>query len=145
MTSLKLSKAVIDVIAQLAQEPSVLEIWLIGSRANDSAKFNSDWDILIFSTADPYPSPVRHPEVDVLWTGPSERVLLEGQPICMEFAFSDFQWITITAEKANYSGRKSLDHAPGVARDVTEPAQVRVPSSAIRVWYRYPESRASHA
>lgn len=132
--SIELSEAVLAVITELSQEPSVLEVWLMGSRANASASESSDWDLLVFSEHEPRASPGRHPKVDVLWAGPSGSLLLEGQPECMALNFSDFQWVRRSADSAEYLGRKSLDHPPGIARDATEPAQVRVPSCSIRLW-----------
>lgn len=38
-----------DVIASIANaDPSISEIWLIGSRANSEERPNSDWDLLVF-------------------------------------------------------------------------------------------------
>jgi len=125
---------VLGVIDQLSQDPSVLEVWLIGSRVNMSATTDSDWDLLVFSTKEPYETLAREKGVDVLWKGPSGKVLLEGQPECMKVCFSDFQWAESESDKAAYVGRKFVDCKSGEVRDASEPAQVRGHSLASRIW-----------
>ena len=134
LKSLKLPHAALTVITELSQDPSVLEVWLIGSRANAIASESSDSDLLVFSEREPRVSPSRHPEVDVLWVGPVGNLLLEGQAECMALNFSDFKWDRSSPVAANYLGRKSLNHPIGVARDATEPAQARESLCAIRLW-----------
>lgn len=68
-----------DLVFQLANDLSIMEIWLIGSRASGNTHAASDWDLLVFSTSEPQATASRVEGIDVLWKGPSGNVLLEGQ------------------------------------------------------------------
>ena len=51
--------------------PEITEIWLIGSRANDKARVDSDWDLLVFGNPDTLVAlrknlSLRRPDIDLL-------------------------------------------------------------------------------
>jgi hypothetical protein len=130
----QLSDAVAEIVAELRLEGSVEQIWLIGSRASGRATASSDWDLLVFSSEDPRECPCRRIGVDVLWRGPSGRILLEGKPSCLAIYFSDLQWSESAPGYATYRGRKFQGDDLDV-RDYS-PAMIFVQSSAIRLWTR---------
>lgn len=39
-----------NIIMDISKSPTVVSIWLVGSRANGNETAKSDWDILVFST-----------------------------------------------------------------------------------------------
>ena len=55
----------------LAACPEITEVWLIGSRANDKARLDSDWDLLVFGSNRTLSTlrksqTLRHPDIDLL-------------------------------------------------------------------------------
>jgi hypothetical protein len=124
-----------NLVAQLAEDISIMEVWLIGSRASGTYHESSDWDILVFSTREPQVNSTRVAGVDVLWKGPSGNILLEGQPDSFQFNFSDFQWLDYAEGRATYRGRKFLEVPEGI-RDASIPLQSFVESKALRLWQR---------
>lgn len=126
-----------SVLNDLTTDHSVLEVWLIGSRPSGTATSTSDWDLLVFSYAEPAVGPARMDGIDVLWSGPSGATLLEGRSINMMFDFKDFQWRETEAGCAEYRGRKFTDAEDGVARDASTPLQVYISCHAVRLWKRY--------
>ncbi len=55
----------------LAACPEITEVWLIGSRANDKARVDSDWDLLVFGSDRTLAAlqknrSLRCPEIDLL-------------------------------------------------------------------------------
>jgi Nucleotidyltransferase domain len=129
----QLPDAVAEIVAELRLEASVEQIWLIGSQASGRATASSDWDLLVFSSEDPRECPCRRIGVDVLWRGPSGRILLEGKPSCFAFYFSDLQWSESAPGYATYRGSKFQGDDLEV-RD--SPAMIFLQSSALRLWTR---------
>jgi hypothetical protein len=123
-------RALID---DLAREPATQSIWLFGSRANFSATATSDWDVLVFSSAEPHVAPRRRKDVDVVRVGPSGRVLVEGVCEDMAFHFQDFQWTVLDGERASYLGKKFRDTNDGYARDISEPVYERSTQAALLI------------
>jgi predicted nucleotidyltransferase len=121
------------VIAELAADESVREVWLIGSQADGSATAASDWDLLVLSGREPQNRPARHFGIDILWAGPSGKVLLEGQSEFLAFAFTDLQWNEQGDGTAQYLGRKFVERKIGVVYDTSEPVQIRSVAKAVRV------------
>jgi len=122
------------VVDQLTLDPSVLEVWLIGSQPSDSSTLNSDWDLLVRSTSDPTVRlGVRREGVDVLWCGPSGTVLLEGKPTDFAVDFSDFRWREVSEGRAQYRGRRFTDLS-FEPHDSSMPVQKFVDCVGIRVW-----------
>jgi predicted nucleotidyltransferase len=133
---LELPPDVEEVAGQLRSDPTVQEIWLIGSRASGSASPTSDWDLLVRSDRDPGVAPRRSPNVDVLWCGPSGATLVEGEEEYLKFDFSDFQWEVVNCSEAAYVGRRFKEFEYGVAHDSSEPRYVRDRQSALLLWKR---------
>ena len=96
----------------------------------------SDWDVLVFSSAEPLVAPRRHRDVDVIRVGPSGRVLVEGVCEDMAFHFQDFQWTVLDGEHASYIGKKYRDTDEGYARDNNEPVYERLTQVALLVHTR---------
>ena len=124
-----------DLVFQLANDLSIMEIWLIGSRASGNAHAASDWDLLVFSTSEPQATTSRVEGIDVLWKGPSGNVLLEGQPISFQFEFSDFNWLVVGEGQATYCGRK-FNEVPEGIRDASIPLQSFIEGKAVCLWQR---------
>ena len=109
-----LPQHVLDVLKALTEQAETLEVWLIGSRANNTAGPDSDWDLLVFSSAEPTPIATRQPGVDVIHVGPSGQFLLEGQLEVMTRPFASFVWRPSENETATYTALRLIDFAPGV-------------------------------
>lgn len=105
---LDLAEHVLDVINELTSDNSVVEIWLIGSRVNDTALASSDWDLLVFSNRELEVRAERCAGVDILWKDPFGNVLLEGQSDRHTLQFADFGWTETEGCNgvAQYVGRK---------------------------------------
>jgi len=122
---------VLALIDELAQEPRTESLWLVGSRANERAKDDSDWDFLVFSANELVRTRARLENVDVIRVGPSGRVLVEGAPEYLASTFDDFQWTRLDARRANYVGKKFREFEFGTARDASEPPFDRPTESAL--------------
>lgn len=86
--------------------PQLTEIWLIGSRANDTASENSDWDFIAFSTsALDMPEELHKPDVDLL-------VIYDGNSFSNAWgdkksgSLSVWQWQPASEIRATYQGEK---------------------------------------
>jgi predicted nucleotidyltransferase len=77
----KLPTYVKEVISELKNENITKSIWLIGSRANNNAKEDSDWDILVFSKKRLSQVKRRHNNIDVILVGVDGDFLVEGMGI----------------------------------------------------------------
>ena len=68
-----------NVVDDLKKNASIKSIWLIGSRANNSAREDSDWDLLVF--VDEELSPVNRSDsrVDVIRVDTNEKYLTDGK------------------------------------------------------------------
>lgn len=133
---MRLPEKVKKVMTRLGADQTVHEIWLIGSRANGSAVSTSDWDLLVRSTRDPSVVSKRSAEIDVLWSGPSGTVLLEGKDETLGFMFSDFEWKESSPTEATYRGRKLKNCHDGTARDASESPFDRSRQRALLLWRR---------
>jgi hypothetical protein len=129
--------AVSQVLRDLRADASVLEVWLIGSRAAGCAAPESDWDLLVFSSAEPVSREPRADGVDVLWSGPSGAVLLEGMSATYSRDLSDYEWHDLGAGRATYRGRKftGAADAKGI-RDASVPLQVFTAAVGCLLWKR---------
>jgi len=136
-----LPKEIEKVVHDLRRDEGAREIWLIGSQASGCATPQSDWDLLIIADREPIVRSHRESSVDVLWCGPSGRVLLEGQPESLEFKFSDFHWNEYENGRAKYRGRKFTDASASIIRDAAEPIQKFVEAAAVRLWARQHEQK----
>lgn len=132
----KMPRHVAKIVADLASDPSVKEVWLIGSQAQESPSPNSDWDLLVCSDREPQPSPRRHEEVDILWCGPSGRLQVESEYAYPTLELSDFQWEPIKASRATYTAKKFVDYPPDRLRDISEPVYNESRQPALLIWRR---------
>ena len=124
-----------ELISQLTQDSSIMEIWLIGSQASGNAHSKSDWDILVFSEKEPQVTFARAEGIDVLWKGPLGKILLEGQSTAFQMEFSEFNWVEVTEGQAIYCGKK-FNEVPEGGRDTSMPLQSLVKCKAVRLWRR---------
>lgn len=125
-----------EVIAALAAEPMVREIWLIGSQAGESPSPTSDWDLLVQSEREPHAYPRRHQGIDIIWCGPSGACQVESEYDYPTLQFSNFEWERVDSRTANYTARKFCDYDPGVGRDISEPIHRSTRQRALLLWPR---------
>lgn len=119
------------VLEQLSAESSTISVWLVGSQANSSATPASDWDFLVFSTAEPIPINSRCQEVDVIQVGPSGMYLLEGQGPELRLPFEKWYWQLVDEDSAIYLGMDTSEEAlEGVSREPTRATKQR----AFQLW-----------
>jgi len=109
-------------------------VWLIGSRANDSAREGSDWDLLSFQNHDPIATKVRQTGVDVLCVGPSGNVLPEGKPVEFIFRLSDLEWTEEEDGYACYTGKHFIEYSDKQGVDYDMPRFHRQRLRALRLW-----------
>lgn len=126
-----------QVVTELISDPTVYEIWLIGSRAQGSASPTSDWDLLVRSEREPEAAPRRHREIDVLWCGPSGSVQVESECDYPTLQFSDFEWEDVGHGRAVYTARKFIEYGYGVGRDTSEPVYSTSKQPAQLIWRRH--------
>lgn len=105
-------------VNELAESnPGISSIWLLGSRANNTAKALSDWDILIFADERTF-SEIQRNEffhrgaVDLL-------VVTDGENFKKPYgcektgALSEWKWKEIGANTAEYESVKFVPDEPG--------------------------------
>lgn len=117
-------------VADLASEPTTQSIWLIGSRASDTARPSSDWDLLVFSSTEPRERHRRCNELDVIHVGPSRYFLAEGQPAAsFTRSFANWEWDE-DGDQATYTGYDLLGET-----EHADSSPVRRPQRrAVRIW-----------
>ncbi len=126
-------ESVSEVLGELQRDFATESIWLVGSRANQSATAESDWDFLVFSNVDPELASARRPGVDVLLVGPGGHVLLEGKDNDYAFAFDEMQWTDLDGSSATYIGKTFLCDEES-ERNAEEPVFKRPRQSAFLIW-----------
>lgn len=121
-------------VAELAEERTTLSIWLVGSQASGTAKESSDWDLLVFSNAEPRERSRRCAELDVIHVGPSGRFLAEGESAAnFTLSFANWEWKE-QGDQATYTGRDfSGDET---VRNAELTPFDRPHRQAIRIWLR---------
>lgn len=132
----KIPPHVEEMVSSLVSDPTVKEVWLIGSQASGSASPSSDWDLLVKSDREPSASPRRHREIDVLWCGPSGTVQVESESDYPTLRFRDFEWQVVDSTKATYLARRFNEYEYGVARDISEPVYNTRRQAALLIWRR---------
>jgi Nucleotidyltransferase domain len=133
---IKIPPHVEEVIAALAVDPTVNEIWLIGSQARGSASLTSDWDLLVQSEREPQRGPRRHRGIDVLWCGPSGACQVESERNYPILNFNDFEWESVDSATATYTARRYINYDPRVGRDTSEPVYDSNRQQALLLWRR---------
>ena len=131
-----LPESVREVLSELASEFSTQSVWLVGSRANQSARSDSDWDMLVFSSVDTERRSPRRPGIDVIRVGPSGLSLLEGKSEVFRKSFDDWKWNTVDERLANYLGAKtdSKSVTEGVVYDLPKTRATK--QQAFLLWTR---------
>jgi hypothetical protein len=120
-----------SIIEEIAREPATREIWLIGSRANSRAKYNSDCDILVFRDDDLSEVQARCEGLDVLRVSQGQ-FLLEGRSKSSILPFANFSWLVIDREHASYIGYDfPKESAP---QDASEPPVARPQLRALLIY-----------
>jgi Nucleotidyltransferase domain. len=118
------------------KEESTESVWLVCSRANQTATPNSDWDLLVFSSIEPEVVSPRGQHVDVIRVGPSRQVLLEGQEIIFKHSFTVWQWREIDEVEATYVGKKFINDSL-VAHDYNDPRYSKTEQLAYLLWAKH--------
>ena len=122
--------------------PEITEVWLIGSRANDKAREDSDWDFFVFgndhtlSTLQENLS-LRHPDIDLLvvYNGNDFREPWETESgKAKSGSLTGWEWELDkdSLVRAHYNGTKWKDGEFGVT--VTREVAKRVWPKAGRRW-----------
>ncbi len=135
MIKLELPNYVQNIITELKNKKTINSIWLIGSRANGTENESSDWDLLVFSVAEPIITKARHKNVDVIILGPSGNYLLEGKKAELKNSFKNWYWSESENNEATYVGNKFIDYPSGV-RDISSPVYEKTKSKAYCLWRR---------
>ena len=107
-----------EFVAQLVSRfPNIYEVWLIGSRANGTARPDSDWDLLVFgdspvraqiSTADD----LHRADVDCLVLIDDDRFISAWPPL-HSGSLSAWDWHRCTEDSATYTETKWRDSEDG--------------------------------
>ena len=103
MTKIELPLFVEKIVDDLKTNVSTKSIWLVGSRANSSARQDSDWDLLVFVDEELSPVKARDSRVDVIRVDAHGKYLLEGQS--ESNSFSNWCWNDLGNREARYSVR----------------------------------------
>ena len=100
----------------IAAAPSIREVWLIGSRADHTARPNSDWDYLVFGTrltlqALQSTPALKRQDVDVLvvYDGDAFEEPWGTDDHLKRGALSRWEWAMLGPERAMYRGTKPRD------------------------------------
>lgn len=90
--------------------PSITNVWLLGSRANGTARDNSDWDFLVFSSTEIYEevknnTAFHREDVDLLLVGEDGEFSKPfGQP--KGGSLTKWKWIQVSDVLSHYEGCK---------------------------------------
>lgn len=79
MMKIELPPFVENVVDDLKTNASIKSIWLIGSRANNSAREDSDWDLLVFVEEELSSVNRRDSSVDVIRVDTNGKYLTDGE------------------------------------------------------------------
>lgn len=112
--------------------PEIREIWLIGSRANGTAKEDSDWDYIVFGNKSVLAElqsdhSLNEPEIDlmIVYNDDDFREPWGDQP--KHGSLSKWEWQQVSSICARYRAAKWKDDKIGV--EVTR-------QKAIRIWHK---------
>lgn len=125
---------VTEVLQELIAESATQSIWFIGSRANNSGRFNSDWDFIAFVNNDIHESSARHSDVDVIRVDENGQYLLEGQSMNLSGSFSNWNWRNVDSESALYTVRKTPDVEVSQAFNAEDVRYIDL--KGLKVWER---------
>ncbi|MEO7726149.1 MAG: nucleotidyltransferase domain-containing protein, partial [Burkholderiales bacterium] len=125
--------AIASLIARLTRTyPGISGIWLFGSRANGTARDNSDWDLLIFADEPTFQRiqgnrRLRQSDVDLLMVRDGNDFREPWGKSPKRGFLSEWEWRTISENEARYLGAKRVDSDDGSEVKLTE-------CKAIRIW-----------
>ena len=122
-----------DIVRDISNECDVISIWLVGSRANQTAQDNSDWDIVVFQNKPLKASMARHVNVDIIRVYENKFGMVDGKNI--EFSFDSWEWSGISDLEAQYKGQKFIDYSNGV-RDMSDPIYKKSACRGFCLWSR---------
>ena len=91
--------------------PGIKEVWLIGSRANNETRANSDWDYLVFGDTEllaeirngPF---ANQPNIDLLVVYDSDRFKASSMERPKSGSLSGWEWKKLSPTKAQYRATK---------------------------------------
>ena len=128
-----LDPQVVQFLKQLgAVSPGLSSVWLVGSRANGTARPTSDWDFLAFGSEETLTflqsaTALHRQETDFLVvTNGEDFQAAWGEPQ-KTGSLSEWQWSQLTATDAEYMQSKWVEHEDGSGVKVSQ-------SRATRVW-----------
>jgi len=132
-----LNQEIVPYVKQLMSAfPGIQSIWLIGSRANENYRIDSDWDLLAFSDGRTFSKmkqdrSLRNPDVDLLvvYNGNDFEepwpVTTEARPNPKGGSLQSWKWHKQSETKATYRATKDLEDGKF---DIIENRK------AIRIW-----------
>jgi len=117
------------------KHPSVTEMWLLGSRANGTAKATSDWDILAFADESTFNAlrdhhELQHPDVDLLVVKSADGRFEKPWGRTKSGTLEKWQWNRLSETEATYRSTKFVPD-PGEAHHGDFHEQIL---KAVRLW-----------
>lgn len=109
-------------------------IWLIGSRANNCAREDSDWDLIVFTEEMFSIRKNNYTNIDIIHVFIDDTFLLDGKPEELRINFSDFCWKIKDKNTAEYLDKKIIEYPEGVALDYDKPRFKREKRNALCLW-----------
>lgn len=120
-----LSKEIAKYIHDLKRKfPCITSIWLVGSRANGTARADSDWDFLVFSSSPIYEdiqnNPMFHREdVDLLLVGEDGKLSKPfGEP--KGGSLTSWKWNPVSDVLSHYEGCKWIPDEEAAAEGMED-------------------------
>lgn len=119
-----------DYIADLVRAyPTIREVWLIGSRANDNSQKDSDWDYLVFADEEFLSTltcdhSIRRSYVDLLVVYNGDNFQAPWGKKTKSGSLSQWEWKQLTATRAQYKGTKWKDDDVGAEISVKQAQKI---------------------
>ena len=103
--------------ALVQRAPDIKEIWLLGSRANGTAREESDWDLLVLGSEETLralqtDTSLHHPNVDCLVATNQEFVNAWGEKV-KSGSMPAWEWTRLNDFFAEYTEKKWKDAVDG--------------------------------
>ena len=98
--------------------PGIREVWLIGSRANNQARPDSDWNLLVFADDDAFQQlgkniQFRRADVQLLVVCDGEKFQEPWGDNPKQGYLSEWEWTKISDREAQYCGIKWAQEEKG--------------------------------
>lgn len=119
------------------QISEISDIWLIGSRANGTAREDSDWDLLVFSSSSISQTikemhQFKRDDIDLLIVEPSgEFATVFGEP--KSGSLTEWKWEKISDDRAEYESCKWVDDEPDTEGEFHDGKMIIETMNAYRV------------